>query len=343
MLLRNFVVLAVALYSTFLIISYSVAESVEVPVIEDQIEAQTGVAVEVLALEQIHSPSSKSTRQKISAQQKKSKLKIARKLKIKPKLLLATAYQRPSNAGADWIGQYWVSEKLDGVRGHWTGSQLFTRQGNPINAPASFTANWPKVAIDGELWMGRGQFEKVSSLVRRKKTDPDAWDKVRFMVFDLPDHKGSFNDRLAKMHHLISTADSKSMALIKQEKVVSLAALDDRLERVVKRKGEGLMLHHQDSIYHQGRSKQLMKLKKHYDAEATVIAHLPGKGKYKNQMGSLLVTTTDGVSFKIGSGFSDQQRRVPPPIGSVITFKYYAKTKNGVPRFASFMRIRALL
>ena len=327
MLLRNFVVFAVVLYLSILIMPFSVAESFEAPAIEDQIR----VAAEVLAQEEIQAQSLKPNERKKS------------KLKIKPKLLLATAYQRPSHAGADWIGEYWVSEKLDGVRGHWTGSQLVTRQGNPINTPANFTENWPKVAMDGELWMGRGQFEAVSSLVRRKKTDPDDWEAVRFMVFDLPHHPGRFNDRLAQMKMLVVASDSRSLALIRQEKLVSLGALDDRLEQVVSQQGEGLMLHHEESIYHQGRSKQLMKLKKHDDAEATVIAYLPGKGKYKNQMGSLLVTTTDGVSFKIGSGFSDQQRREPPPIGSIVTFKYYAKTKNGVPKFASFMRIRPVL
>ena len=324
-MLRNFVVFAVALYSAFLIMPFSVAESFEAPAIEDQIR----VAAEVFAQEEIQAQSLRPNERKKP------------KLKIKPKLLLATAYQRPSHAGADWIGEYWVSEKLDGVRGHWTGAQLVTRQGNPINTPASFTENWPKVAMDGELWMGRGQFEAVSSLVRRKKTDPHAWEEVRFMVFDLPTHQGGFSERLTQMQYLLASSDSNSIALVEQQRLASLAALDDRLEHVVSQQGEGLMLHHEDSIYHQGRSKQLMKLKKHDDAEATVIAYLPGKGKYKNQMGSLLVTTTDGVSFKIGSGFSDQQRRVPPPIGSVITFKYYAKTKNGVPKFASFMRVRS--
>ena len=78
-----------------------------------------------------------------------------------PALMLAKDYQ-PGIA----IGDYWVSEKLDGVRGRWDGRRLWTRGGYPVDAPAWFTAGWPDVAMDGELWMGRGRFEETSTLVR---------------------------------------------------------------------------------------------------------------------------------------------------------------------------------
>ena len=84
----------------------------------------------------------------------------------------------------------------------------------------------------------------------------------------------------------------------------------------------------------------LMKLKRYQDAEAIVLDHIEGKGKYKNMLGALLVKTTSGIVFKIGSGFSDQQRRVPPKIGAQITYKFVGKTLRGVPRFASFLRIK---
>ena len=85
-----------------------------------------------------------------------------------------------------------------------------------------------------------------------------------------------------------------------------------------------------------------MKLKKYEDAEANVIDHIPGKGKYKGQLGSLLVTNGEEITFKIGTGFSDQQRQTPPKIGAVITYRYTGKTQKNVPRFASFMRVRVI-
>lgn len=112
------------------------------------------------------------------------------------------------------------------------------------------------------------------------------------------------------------------------------------LDDVVKKGGEGLMLHRADSLYHSGRSDDLLKLKPWQDAEATVIEILPGKGKFSGMMGSLLVKDQSGHIFRIGTGFSNDERRSPPPVGSVITFKFTGTTKKGLPRFASFLRIR---
>jgi len=39
-------------------------------------------------------------------------------------------------------------------------------------------------------------------------------------------------------------------------------------------------------------------------------------------LGALHVKDNFGKEFKVGSGFTDAQRRKPPKIGSVITFKY---------------------
>ena len=80
-----------------------------------------------------------------------------------------------------------------------------------------------------------------------------------------------------------------------------------------------------------------LKLKPYFDAEAVVIGYIAGKGKYKNMLGALKVRSSDGTEFKIGSGFTDQQRSSPPAIGSTITYKYHGFTKNGLPRFASFL------
>lgn len=101
------------------------------------------------------------------------------------------------------------------------------------------------------------------------------------------------------------------------------------------------MLHRGDSLYRGLRSDDLLKVKTYLDAEAVVLAYVPGKGKFTGMMGSMVVETADGVRFRLGSGFSDAERADPPPIGSSVTFKYYGRTRHGVPRFASFLRVRA--
>jgi len=51
-----------------------------------------------------------------------------------------------------------MSEKLDGMRAVWKGGGLLTRNNHPIHYPPYFTDAWPKETLDGELWLGRGQF-----------------------------------------------------------------------------------------------------------------------------------------------------------------------------------------
>ncbi len=248
---------------------------------------------------------------------------------------LANVYQ----GGLD-LSRYWVSEKLDGVRALWDGEALYSRRGNRFNAPAWFTEGFPARALDGELWMGRGTFERISGAVRRKTPDNAAWRHIRFMVFDLPEPRTPFDDRLKQLRQILVPAPSPHIALVEQFRAASEAELMAILEQVTAEGGEGLMLRDGRSLHRPGRSDDLLKLKTYQDAEAIVVAHLPGKGKYRGMLGSLLVEMPDGHRFKLGTGLTDADRRTPPPIGATVTYKHLGTTAKGVPRFASFMRVR---
>lgn len=254
-----------------------------------------------------------------------------------PNIQLATSFRQDIN-----INQYFVSEKLDGLRAYWNGQNLISRQGNTFFAPAWFTENFPATALDGELWIDRNKFELVSSIVRTKHPDNPDWQQVKFMIFDLPKSPLPFKKRIKEMQKIVETSASTYLQMIPQQKLTSHQQLQQLLEETIKQQGEGLMLHHQDALYQHKRSAHLMKLKKFEDAEAIVIAHLPRQGKYKGKMGAILVENSEGIRFKIGSGFSDQERENPPAIGSTITYRYTGKTKNNVPRFASFIRVRVI-
>ena len=256
----------------------------------------------------------------------------------KPPIQKGSIYHTVEN-----IKNYWVSEKLDGVRGYWNGKHLLTRQGNNINAPKWFTQNWPNTVMDGELWIARGQFEQTSGIIRQKSAADNGWQKIRFMIFDLPKTSGDFSQRIAVMKNITKQTNSSYLNMITQQKFRSVSSLFAHLDSIVELGGEGLMLHHQNALYKVGRVQHLMKLKKYQDDEAEVIAHIQGKGKFINMLGALKVKTKSGIIFKIGSGFSNEERKNPPAIGTQITYKFFGKTKNGVPRFASFIRIRTEL
>lgn len=234
---------------------------------------------------------------------------------------------------------YLVSEKFDGVRALWDGHDLRFRSGREVHAPTWFTAALPAEPLDGELWRARGHFDALSGTVRCARPDDDAWRQVRFQVFELPGGAGSFAQRAARLRTLVQQAGASQLHAVEQHPGTDRAALRQQLADVLAQGGEGLVLHRANALYQTGRSEVLVKLKPHLDTEATVLAHLPGQGKYAGQLGALWVRTPEGREFALGSGLSDALRRAPPPLGSAVTYRYRDLTATGLPRFATFVRV----
>lgn len=237
------------------------------------------------------------------------------------------------------VADYLVSEKYDGIRAIWKDGVLRTRRGGPIAAPQWFVEPLPKIWLDGELWTKRQDFETVSSIVRKAIPVDEEWRGIIYMVFDAPNNETPFECRAAKYTTLLNRLGLPHVKPVKQFRVRSNSALSTLLEKVTGAGAEGLMLHRAAARYREGRNDNLLKLKPYMDDEATVVGHIPGKGKLKGLMGALRVkwSAPSGVAivFKIGTGFTNEERANPPPIGRTITFKYHGLTRKGVPRFAS--------
>lgn len=254
-----------------------------------------------------------------------------------PALMLAGRWHAALDPAA-----YWVSEKLDGVRAHWDGKTLRFRSGRPIAAPADWLAALPPQALDGELWLGRGRFEALSGIVRRERADAAAWAEVRYMLFDLPGAADTFDARLQRLHALVAELALPWLQAVAQFRVRDHAELQARLHEVVEGGGEGLMLHRADAHWQAGRGDAMLKLTPWLDAEARVIGHRPGRGRLHGLTGALEVESADGRRFRIGSGLSDADRRRPPAIGAVVTYRYRERSAAGLPRFPVFVRVREL-
>jgi DNA ligase-1 len=249
-----------------------------------------------------------------------------------PALARPTVYR-----GGIALDGYWVSEKLDGVRGYWDGSQLWTRGGQAITPPAWFTAGWPTQALDGELWAGRGAFATAVSTVRQQAAGDAAWRQMRYQVFDLPAHGASFDDRLAALQQLALPAWVQPVA---QARVASPLALQALLRQTVHDGGEGLVLHRGGAVVARPGKDDWLKFKPFDDAEARVVGFIAGRGQYQGLLGALEVETADGRRFKLGTGFSAAQRREPPALGSWVSYRFRDVNPSGIPRFASFLRLR---
>jgi DNA ligase-1 len=239
------------------------------------------------------------------------------------------------------LADFLVSEKYDGVRGYWDGRQLLTRGGAVVYAPAWFTAGWPRQPLDGELWAGRGKFSQAVSTVRQQMPEDGAWRGMRFMVFDLPGHPGTFAERNAALTSVIAEINQPWLQQVEQFSVTDRSELQTLLKRIVKQGGEGLMLHRGSSLYRAERNDDLLKIKPYEDAEARVVGYLPGKGKFVGMLGALRVETPERLRFNLGAGLSDAERRNPPPVGSWVTYRYNGvNARTGIPRFARFLRVR---
>lgn len=255
--------------------------------------------------------------------------------RVAPRLLLANTW----DATIDPYG-WWMSEKLDGVRALWDGQRFISRQGNQFAAPEWFCRDLPEVMLDGELWIGRREFQQTVSVVRSRGQN-EGWKKVRFLVFDAPALDDRWENRMAFLERLLCDGGRRRAVVTMVEHVLceGLSHLQSQLKKVEKKGGEGIMLREPGSVYEAGRSPTLLKVKSFLDAEATVLAHQPGQGKFEGLMGALVVELADGTQFSVGTGFSDYERANPPAVGSVITFRYQELSKSGVPRFPSFVRV----
>jgi DNA ligase-1 len=221
------------------------------------------------------------------------------------------------------------------VRALWDGQALRFRSGRAVTAPGWFLAALPKTPLDGELWMGRRRFDELSGAVRRTEPVDTEWRRISYRVFELPAGEGPFEQRADRLKALASDF----VVPVEQQRFKSNAELWAKLKQVVDAGGEGLMLHRADAPVASGRSDLLLKLKPQADAEAVVVGHEPGKGRLAGQLGALELKTPEGVRFKLGTGFSDAQRRNPPPVGATVTYRYRDVTPSGKPRFASFLRV----
>jgi DNA ligase-1 len=251
-----------------------------------------------------------------------------------PGVLLAESWDTVQN-----LAGWWMSEKLDGVRAYWDGKQFISRAGNVFFAPDWFLLGLPATPLDGELWLARKAFNEASGIAQSIDKG-ERWRKMRYVVFDAPAHGGPFEARMRYLADLIGGRGLEFASLLEQQACRSIDHLHVELARVEALGGEGLMMRQPGSLYVAGRSSTLLKVKRFHDAEAKVVGHLPGEGKHAGRVGALRVELPNGVQFSVGTGLKDAERVNPPPLGTIITFRYQELFEGGVPRFPSYVGVR---
>ena len=177
----------------------------------------------------------------------------------KPTIELKNMDEKSFTLARDWdfrdcTGYFW-SEKFDGCRAFWDGFQLWTRDGNIIKAPASFTNKLPcGVALDGEIWCGRGEYIQAMNAVRHGMFT----DACRFVAFDFPDACGKWTDRMK-----LADGFRSEIVLTPERGVIGYRDEPSIMaDGIIKAGGEGLMLRHPKVLrYEAKRTNHLMRVK----------------------------------------------------------------------------------
>ena len=251
----------------------------------------------------------------------------------KPELFLLKNYKDDIN-----VTNWYMSEKLDGVRAYWNGKKLVSRSGKVFNVPKFFIKDFPPFELDGELWSKREDFSSIVSIVNKKKPHHE-WKDLTYNIFEVPNEDGNLLKRLDKIKIYLEENPNKYIKIIEQKKVKSNQHLKEFQKSIEAKGGEGLVVRNSSLAYYTGRDKNSLKVKSFIDDECTIVGYSKGKGKYDGQIGSLSCRMKNNQVIKIGSGLSDNQRQFPPKIDDIITFKYYGLTAKGNPRFPIFMRV----
>jgi len=247
---------------------------------------------------------------------------------VPPALLLANKW----TPDIDPTG-YYMSEKLDGIRALWTGTEFISRLGNKFYAPEWFTKGLGKERVDGELWIGRKMFQKTMSTVRSQGLDKE-WKEIKYRFFDLPDLPTNFEGRYKKMREMKLPAHCE---VVEQIQCTSIVHLKTTLKSIEKLGGEGVMLRKPQSMYEGRRSSTLLKVKSFFDDEATITGYEAGKGRHLGRLGGYACKLANGKTFNVGSGLTDKERDNPLKIGTKITFAYQELSNDGIPRFPTYI------
>jgi len=157
---------------------------------------------------------------------------------------------------------WWYSEKLDGVHGIWTGSEMFSRTGNKIAIPDWWVEQLPKdMALAGELFVSRKNFSEIQGLVHSKIPVSRAWQRVSFCLFDIPDSRLSFRENYQILQDLVRISGCSFLKLIPQIPISSFEHFLQAHRQLVIQGAEGTIIRDPNASYLPYQSDRLLKFK----------------------------------------------------------------------------------
>lgn len=226
------------------------------------------------------------------------------------------------------IKDYYVSEKLDGLRGYWDGKNLYSKNKNLYTPPKDFIKDFPPFVIDGELYCGK-EFEKTLSDVKSSK-----FNCAKLYVFEVPFQKGDLKERLKVLKDYLKTHPNDNIKIIEQLEFNDEKSFQEYFDELKKQGAEGVVLHKKYEDYHTKKGKSLIKIKHYQTSQCEII-----KLNYTRNLLKNYECKWNDKIIKIGSGFSNDHRKNPLNVGKTISFKYYRLSKNKIPIHTVFISV----
>eukprot|EP01124_Arcella_intermedia_P022214 TRINITY_DN3269_c0_g1_i11.p1 TRINITY_DN3269_c0_g1~~TRINITY_DN3269_c0_g1_i11.p1 ORF type:complete len:578 (-),score=118.40 TRINITY_DN3269_c0_g1_i11:57-1790(-) len=247
--------------------------------------------------------------------------------------------------GQVWDGEqdptgWYMSEKLDGFRAFWDGSQLYSKNGKVIPIPSDFASLLPRhICLDGELWTGYDKFNDLQAIFKKSQTLQsdsqqfyELWKDVKYCVFDAPMHPGNYQERHTFALNTISSGSN--ILILPMERCQGLQHLQNKLKEVTDKKGEGVMLYHPTATYTSGRTSHLQKVKAYAEGDVTFLKCNPNRYAFlcEQQNGETCIVKCTGWDYMF-----------PPPTGTTLTVKHRGFSSTHKMKYPFLFKIRTNL
>lgn len=261
---------------------------------------------------------------------------------------LGSSYEKLKLKENEWFS---LSQKMNGNRASYYQGKLMSRQGKEFTGMQHIISDLEQLGIgwfyDGELVrknidnLSDGQNFRIGTGIIN--SDSESKNEIKFVIFDCFPESDIKNKEstakyklrrkmLNKLREVIAEKNLKNIEIVTMVyEGTDQSQIVKWLDYAIEQGWEGLMLN-KDATYKCKRTTDLIKIKKFYTMDLSVVGVLEGEGRLKGTLGALVVKYKENT-VNVGSGFDDETRKNlwkkrELLIGQVIEVKYKEISKD---------------
>jgi DNA ligase-1 len=254
-----------------------------------------------------------------------------------------------------------ITTKLDGfrliaIKDSNGDVKFYSRVGQPVEGlieiEAELKEHFPNnYALDGELTISnyfdmpsKEAYKKASKIIRLKGDTPKTG--LTYRVFDCMSANDFLQRKCNKTYLERRVALDTFDGVAEHIEVLPVlyqgddtSKITEWLDKVVADSGEGVMLNVLSEKYSWSRSWAIQKVKKFNSLDLEVVGVEEGSGRLSGTLGAIHVRYKDGNVVKVGSGFSDEERKLywehpERIINKIVEIKFFEETTNADGTFS---------